>query len=107
MSSLLRIAHVDQHLVVPYSHNRKVENCNRRVMEIMRALVLEEYLGPNSRLRWSLLLPQVRRTLMTRTVNQHGCTPNDLAYMRLKTQSLPRKPGFHRKIKKDRRRPGA
>jgi hypothetical protein len=84
VSSLLRMAHVDQHLVVPYNHNGngQVENCNRRVMEIMRALVLEDYLGPNSRLRWSLLLPQVRRTLMTRTVNQHGYTPNDLAYMR-------------------------
>ena len=83
VKSLLKMARVDQHLVAPYNHNGngQVENCNRRVMEIMRALVLEDYLGPNSRVRWSLLLPQVRRTLMTRTINQHGCTPNDLAYM--------------------------
>ncbi len=83
VKSLLKMARVDQHLVAPYNHNGngQVENCNRRVMEILRALVLEDYLGPNSRLKWSLLLPQVRRTIMTRTINQHGCTPNDLAYM--------------------------
>jgi hypothetical protein len=69
--------------VAPYSHNSngQVENCNRRVNQIVRALVLDDYLGPNTRLRWSLLLPQVRRVIMTRTINQHGCTPNDLAYM--------------------------
>lgn len=83
VTNLLKMARVDAHLVAPYSHNSngQVENCNRRVNQIVRALLLDEYLGPNSRLRWSLLLPQVRRTIMTRTINQHGCTPNDLAYM--------------------------
>ena len=28
-----------------------------------------------------MLIPEVRRVLMTRTVTQHGLTPNDLAYM--------------------------
>ncbi len=83
VSSLLKMARIEPHLVAPYSHNSngQVENCNRRVNQILRALVLEDYLGPNSRLRWSLLLPQIRRVIMTRTINQHGCTPNDLAYM--------------------------
>jgi len=83
VSSLLKMARIESHLVAPYSHNSngQVENCNRRVNQVLRALVLDDYLGPNSRLRWSLLLPQVRRVIMTRTVNQHGCTPNDLAYM--------------------------
>lgn len=83
VSSLLKMARIEPHFVAPYSHdsNGQVENCNRRVNQVLRALVLDDYLGPNSRLRWSLLLPQVRRVLMTRTVNQHGCTPNDLAYM--------------------------
>jgi transposase InsO family protein len=83
VSSLLKMARVESHLVAPYSHNSngQVENCNRRVNQVLRALVLDDYLGPNSRLRWSLLLPQVRRVIMTRTINQHGCTPNDLAYM--------------------------
>jgi hypothetical protein len=77
------MARVESHLVAPYSHNSngQVENCNRRVNQILRALILDDYLGPNSQLRWSLLLPQVRRVIMTRTINQHGCTPNDLAYM--------------------------
>jgi transposase InsO family protein len=83
VSNLLKMARVEAHLVAPYSHNSngQVENCNRRVNQILRALVLDDYLGPNSNLRWSLLLPQVRRVIMTRTINQHGCTPNDLAYM--------------------------
>ena len=83
VTGLLKMARVESHLVAPYSHNSngQVENCNRRINQIVRALVLDDYLGPNSRLRWSLLLPQVRRVIMTRTINQHGCTPNDLAYM--------------------------
>ena len=81
--ALLSRSHVRQHLTAPYSHqsNGQVENCNRRVMDILRSLVLDDRLGVNSNLKWSLLLPQVRRVIMTRTVTQHGCTPNELAYM--------------------------
>jgi hypothetical protein len=50
-------------------------------MDILRAMVLDDRLGINSQTRWSLLLPEVRRVLMTRMIIQHGCTPNDLAYM--------------------------
>jgi transposase InsO family protein len=81
--ALLSRAHVKQHLTAPYSHqsNGQVENCNRRVMDILRALVMDDRLGVNTSIKWSLLLPQVRRVIMTRTVTQHGCTPNELAYM--------------------------
>jgi hypothetical protein len=44
-------------------------------------MILDDRLGPNTQMKWSLLLPEVRRVLMTRTVTQHGLTPNDLAYM--------------------------
>jgi hypothetical protein len=83
VKALLARSHVKQHLTAPYSHqsNGQVENCNRRVMDILRSLVLDDRLGVNTSTRWSLLLPQVRRVIMTRTVLQHGCTPNDLAYM--------------------------
>lgn len=81
--ALLSRSHVKQHLTAPYSHqsNGQVENCNRRVMDILRALVMDDRLGVNTNIKWSLLLPQVRRVIMTRTVTQHGCTPNELAYM--------------------------
>ena len=83
VKALLGRSHVKQHLTAPYSHqsNGQVENCNRRVMEILRSLVLDDRLGVNTHTKWSLLLPQVRRVLMTRTVLQHGCTPNEIAYM--------------------------
>lgn len=83
VKALLSRSHVKMHLTAPYSHqsNGQVENCNRRVMDILRALVLDDRIGANSQTKWSLLLPQVRRIIMTRTVLQHGCTPNDLAYM--------------------------
>jgi hypothetical protein len=83
VKALLSRSHVKQHLTAAYSHqsNGQVENCNRRVMDILRALVIDDRLGVNTHTKWSLLLPQVRRVLMTRTVLQHGCTPNDLAYM--------------------------
>ena len=83
VKALLGRSHVKQHLTSAYSHqsNGQVENCNRRVMDILRSLVLDDRLGVNTSTKWSLLLPQVRRVLMTRTVLQHGCTPNDLAYM--------------------------
>ena len=83
VKALLGRSHVKQHLTAPYSHqsNGQVENCNRRVMDILRSLVMDDRLGVNTSTKWSLLLPQVRRVLMTRTILQHGCTPNDLAYM--------------------------
>lgn len=83
VKSLLKRAKVKQHLTAPYSHqsNGQVENCNRRVMDILRAMIIDDRLGPNTQLKWSMLLPEVRRVLMTRTVTQHGLTPNDLAYM--------------------------
>jgi len=83
VKALLKRARVKQHLTAPYSHqsNGQVENCNRRVMEILRAMIMDDRLGVNSQTKWSLLLPDVRRVLMTRLVIQHGCTPNDLAYM--------------------------
>jgi transposase InsO family protein len=81
--ALLARSGVKMHLTAPYSHqsNGQVENCNRRVMDILRSLVLDDRLGVNTQTKWSLLLPQVRRIIMTRTVLQHGCTPNDIAYM--------------------------
>jgi transposase InsO family protein len=83
VKALLSRSRVKQHLTAPYSHqsNGQVENCNRRVMDILRALVIDDRLGINTHTKWSLLLPQVRRVLMTRTILQHGCTPNELAYM--------------------------
>jgi transposase InsO family protein len=83
VSALLKRIKVRQHLTAPYSHqsNGQIENCNRRVMDILRAMVLDDRLGPNTQARWSLLLPEVRRVLMTRTITQHGLTPNDLAFM--------------------------
>ena len=80
---LLKRARVKQHFTAPYSHNSngQVENANRRVMEILRAMILDDRLGPQTHLQWSLLLPAVRRVMMSRMVLQHGCCPNDLAYM--------------------------
>jgi transposase InsO family protein len=83
VTALLKRAKVTQHLTAPYSHqsNGQVENCNRRVMDVLRAMILDDRLGPNTQMKWSWLLPEVRRILMTRTITQHGLTPNDLAYM--------------------------
>ena len=83
VTALLKRCKVAQHLTAPYSHqsNGQVENCNRRIMDILRAMILDDRLGPNTQMKWSLLLPEVRRVLMTRTITQHGLTPNDLAYM--------------------------
>lgn len=50
-------------------------------MDILRAMILDDRLGPNTHLQWSLLLPAVRRVIMSRTVLQYGCCPNDIAYM--------------------------
>ena len=81
-AQLFKRARVKQHFTAPYSHNSngQVENANRRVMTILRAMILDQRLGLQTHLQWSLLLPAVRRTMMTRTVLQHGCCPNDLAY---------------------------
>jgi transposase InsO family protein len=80
---LLKRAKVKQHFTTPYSHNSngQVENANRRVMEILRAMILDDRLGPQTALQWSLLLPAVRRVLMSRMILQYGCCPNDIAYM--------------------------
>jgi transposase InsO family protein len=82
-TQLLKRAKVRQHFTAPYSHNSngKVENANRRVMEILRATILDDRLGPQTHLQWSLLLPAVRRVLMSRMILQYGCCPNDIAYM--------------------------
>ena len=80
---LLRRANIKQNFCAPYSHNSngQVENANRRVMDVLRAMILDDRLGANTHLRWSLLLPAVRRVIMTRTILQYGCCPNDLCYM--------------------------
>jgi hypothetical protein len=82
VTSLLKLAGIKQHLTPAYSHqsNGQVENMNRRVMSILRAMVLDSRLGPQSKLKWNLLLPAVRRIIMTRLVTSLGCTPNELAY---------------------------
>jgi len=83
VKALLLRAKVKQHLTAPYSHqsNGQVENCNRSVMDVLRAMVMDDRLGVNSQTKWSMLLPDVRKVLMSRMIIQHGCTPNDLAYM--------------------------
>jgi hypothetical protein len=80
---LLQRARVKQNFCPTYSHNSngQVENATRRVMEVLRAMILDDRLGANTHLRWSLLLPAVRRVIMTRTILQYGCCPNDLCYV--------------------------
>ncbi len=79
---MLRMARIEQHFVAPYSHvsNGQVENANRRVEYILRAMILDQRLGPASKLSWSRLIPAVRGVINSRVVNRHGCTPNDLLY---------------------------
>jgi hypothetical protein len=52
-------ARVELHLIAPYAHNSNgaVENANRRVEYLLRALIMERRLGPASKQNWSLLLP--------------------------------------------------
>jgi hypothetical protein len=80
---LLHRAKVKQNFCAPYSHNSngQVENANRRVMDVLRAMILDNRLGANTHLQWGLLLPAVRRIIMARTILQYGCCPNDIAYM--------------------------
>jgi hypothetical protein len=82
-TELLKRAKVKQHFTAPYSHNsnRQLENANRRVMELLRAMILDDRLGPQTALQWSLLTPAVRKVLMGRMFLQYGCCPNDIAYM--------------------------
>ena len=82
VKEMLRVARIEHHLVAPYSHvsNGQVENANRRVEYILRAMILDQRLGPASKLSWSRLIPAVRGVLNSRVVGRHGCTPNDLTY---------------------------
>ncbi len=79
------------HLIAPYAHNSNgaVENANRRVEYLLRALILEQRLGPASKQNWALLLPNVRGILNSRLVTRYGCTPNDLLYGSTTQRSLP------------------
>jgi transposase InsO family protein len=79
---MLKCARIEQHFVAPYAHvsNGQVENANRRVEYILRAMILDQRLGPASKLSWSRLLPAVRGVLNSRVVGRHGCTPNDLLF---------------------------
>jgi hypothetical protein len=88
-TQLFKRARVKQHFTAPYSYNSngQVANANRRVMTILRPMILDDRLGPQTHLQWSLLLRAVRRTMMTRTMLQPGCCPNDLA---LVLRLLPR-----------------
>ena len=80
---LLRLACIRQHTTPPYSHwtNGQVENANRRVMSVLRALILDQRLGPLTEQRWSLLCPAVRKIINNRMVWRYGCTPDDLIYV--------------------------
>ena len=79
------------HLIAPYAHNSNVavENANRRVEYLLRALILEQRLGPASKQNWALLLPNVRGILNSRLITRYGCTPNDLFYGSTTQRSLP------------------
>jgi hypothetical protein len=52
-------------------------------MDVLRAMILDDRLGPQTHLQWSLLLPAVRKVIMSRHVLQYGCCPNDLVYAML------------------------
>ena len=82
VKEMLKLARIQQHFVAPYSHvsNGQIENANRRVEYILRAMILDQRLGPSSKLSWSLLVPAVRGVINARVVGKHGCTPNDLMY---------------------------
>lgn len=87
---MLKCARIEQHFVAPYSHvsNGQVENANRRVEYILRAMILDQRLGPASKLSWSRLLPAVRGVINSRVVGRHGCTPNDLLYGATSSEAL-------------------
>jgi hypothetical protein len=83
VAKLLKMACIRQHTTPPYSHwtNGQVENANRRVMATLRAMILDQRLGPLTEQRWSLLCPAVRKIINSRMVWRYGCTPNDLIYV--------------------------
>jgi hypothetical protein len=83
VSKLLKMACIRQHTTPPYSHwsNGQVENANRRVMGVLRAMILDQRLGPLTEQRWSLLCPAVRKIINNRMVWRYGCTPDDLIYV--------------------------
>jgi hypothetical protein len=80
---LLKLACIRQHTTPPYSHwtNGQVENANRRVMSVLRALILDQRLGPLTEQRWAWLCPAVRKIINNRMVWRYGCTPDDLIYV--------------------------
>ena len=82
VKEMLKLARIKQHFVAPYSHvsNGQIENANRRIEYLLRAMILDQRLGPSSKLNWSLLVPAVRGVINARAVGKHGCTPNDLMY---------------------------
>jgi hypothetical protein len=83
VQKLLKMACIRQHTTPPYSHwtNGQVENANRRIMSILRAMILDQRLGPLTEQRWSLLCPAVRKIINSRMVWRYGCTPDDLIYV--------------------------
>jgi transposase InsO family protein len=83
VAKLLKMACIRQHTTPPYSHwtNGQVENANRRVMSTLRAMILDQRLGPLTEQRWSLLCPAVRKIINSRMVWRYGCTPNDLIFI--------------------------
>jgi transposase InsO family protein len=83
VAKLLKMACIRQHTTPPYSHwtNGQVENANRRVMAVLRAMILDQRLGPLTEQRWSFLCPAVRRIINNRMVWRYGCTPDDLIYV--------------------------
>ena len=88
-------ARVELHLIAPHAHNSNgaVENANRRVEYLLRAIHLEQYLGPTSKQNWAQLLPNVRgilnSRLITRKISRYGYTPNELLYGATTKRSLP------------------
>ena len=83
VQKLLKMACIRQHTTPPYSHwsNGQVENANRRIMGVLRAMILDQRLGPLTEQRWSLLCPAVRKIINNRMVWRYGCTPDDLIYV--------------------------
>jgi len=55
---------------MPYSHNSngQVENANRRVMDVLRAMILDDRLGPQTHLQWSLLLPENEESIFSEEI---------------------------------------
>jgi hypothetical protein len=56
---------------------------------LLRALILEQRLGPTSKQNWAQLLPNVRGILNSRLITRYGVTPNELLYGATTQRSLP------------------